>query len=54
MNIYELMNPDLIQGKHVIVVDDVVTTGATLNTCIQELISAGAKSVGVLTIARAI
>ena len=41
-----------IKDKTVILVDDVLTTGATVNECSQVLIDAGAKTVNVLTLAR--
>lgn len=41
------------KGKTIIVVDDVATTGATLNACAQALLNCGAKQVYGLTIARA-
>jgi predicted amidophosphoribosyltransferase len=40
-------------GTHVVIVDDVVTTGATLNACAEALIAAGAHSTGFVTFARA-
>lgn len=43
---------DLIHGKKLILVDDVVTTGATTDICAQALCSAGAESVTVISIAR--
>lgn len=34
-----------LSGKHVLVVDDVITTGATLESCVQSILDAGAKKV---------
>ncbi|HEY2460946.1 MAG TPA: ComF family protein [Candidatus Acidoferrum sp.] len=42
-----------VDNKRVLLVDDVLTTGATLDACSQALRAAGAKSVIGLTIARA-
>ena len=42
-----------IQNKNVALVDDVLTTGATLEACAIELLRAGCKSVSVLTLAAA-
>lgn len=42
-----------VEGKIVVLVDDVSTTGATLNACAAPLIDAGATEVRALTAARA-
>lgn len=42
----------LIKGKHAVVVDDVMTTGATIAACSEALLHAGAQNVSVLTLAR--
>ena len=43
-----------LQGEHVILVDDVWTTGATALACAQALLDAGARVVSVATFARVI
>ena len=42
-----------VDGKRVLLVDDVMTTGATLDACARALLESGAKSVLGLTVARA-
>ena len=41
-------------GQHVLVVDDVLTTGATVDECARVLLAAGAARVDVLTLARVV
>jgi ComF family protein len=43
----------LAQGKHVLIVDDLCTTGATLSECAMALYHAGSKEVRGVTVARA-
>ena len=47
-------DPRFVQGKIVLVFDDVATTGATLSACAQALFQSGAKDVYALTVARAL
>jgi ComF family protein len=44
--------PQQVTGRHVLLIDDVATTGATLNACAIELLQAGAAAVIGLTLAR--
>ncbi len=41
-----------IEGQRVVLIDDVLTTGATAGACAEALIEAGASAVDVLTLAR--
>lgn len=41
-----------VQGKNILIIDDVFTSGATVNECSRILKKAGAHSVGVLTFSR--
>jgi ComF family protein len=45
-------DPPLVKGKHVLLVDDLYTTGATVKECAKVLRKAGARRVEVLTVAR--
>ena len=50
---FQVAHPRLVAGENILLVDDVFTTGATVSTCAESLIDAGAGSVFVLTVARA-
>lgn len=50
-DVFEMMNEQEIYGKHVLLVDDVVTTGATLEACSNALMQAGCSRISVACIA---
>jgi ComF family protein len=53
-NSFHIENQSDISGKNVLLVDDVYTTGSTVNECARMLKKGGARRVDVLTLARTI
>jgi len=51
-SVFLAKNPELIKGKNVLLVDDVFTTGSTMEECARVLKAAGAKEVSGVTVAR--
>ncbi|MBL4663929.1 MAG: ComF family protein [Flavobacteriaceae bacterium] len=49
--IFTIQNPEIITEKHILLVDDIVTTGATLENCATELLKAGDVTLSVATMA---
>lgn len=47
-----LRKPEMCRGRRVLVIDDVMTTGSTVNEAARRLKEAGAEKVYVITLAR--
>jgi predicted amidophosphoribosyltransferase len=48
---FALSNPALIQVKHVLLVDDVITTGASLEACGAEIVTITGATLSIATLA---
>ena len=51
LNAYQVTDPDAIRGKRVLLLDDILTTGATAGECARTLLTAGAQEVNFAAVA---
>lgn len=49
--VFAVVKPRLIENKNIVLVDDVITTGASTEACARVLLNHGAKSVAIVSLA---
>jgi ComF family protein len=52
--IFHVPDPEIIRGRHVLLVDDVITTGSTIESCANELLKVEGVKVSVIALAFAV
>ena len=50
-NVFHVCKPEIIKDKHILLVDDVITTGASVESCVHSLLSNQAAGVTVASLA---
>ena len=50
--VYQIDKPQLLENKKLLLIDDIYTTGSTVNECSKTLNQANPKQIGVMTLAK--
>ena len=50
-NVFEVQNSKLIEGKHILLIDDVITTGSTTSECCEALLKVPGVKISIASLA---
>jgi ComF family protein len=53
-SVFQISDPETLEGKHVLLCDDVITTGSTLEACTRAILAVAGTTVSIATIACAV
>jgi ComF family protein len=53
-HVFNVKDPGLIEGKNILIIDDVITTGASTEACGQMLLKFGAKTISICGLAHTV
>lgn len=51
---FQIVQPEKLEGKHILLIDDLITTGATLEFCGREILNVAGTKISIATVGRSV